>query len=122
MVTKRLSRKKKVTKMKPNKKKTRSIRGGASFNRTGLKDKKQNVGNSEAGVMASQLVLSEQEKKASKVLDEAVNATANQIRVGSKALAKVTQDPETMKSLAETIEAVGNAKEYTVHKTEKIGY
>ena len=69
----------------------------------------QNVDTSEAGIRASQLVLTKQQQRASEVMDAAVDATARQIRIGSKALAKVAQDPEAMKSLAETIEAVGNA-------------
>ena len=69
----------------------------------------QNVDTSKAGIRASQLVLTKQQQRASEVMDAAVDATAKQIRIGSKALAKVAQDPEAMKSLAETIEAVGNA-------------
>ena len=69
----------------------------------------QNVDTSEAGIRASQLVLTKQQQRVSEVMDAAVDATARQIRIGSKALAKVAQDPEAMKSLAETIEAVGNA-------------
>ena len=75
------------------------------------------------------MVLTKQQQRSSEVLDAAVNATANQIRVGSKALAKVAQDPEAMKSLSETIEAVGNATakvaensgEITADMVEKFG-
>ena len=89
----------------------------------------QNVDTSEAGIRASQLVLTKQQQRASEVMDAAVDATARQIRIGSKALAKVAQDPEAMKSLAETIEAVGNATakvaensgEITADMVEKFG-
>ena len=90
---------------------TRKRKGGKITNRTRRKIKRrlQNVDTSEAGIRASELVLTKQQQRASEVMDAAVNATARQIRIGSKALAKVAQDPEAMKSLSETIEAVGNA-------------
>ena len=89
----------------------------------------QDVDTSAQSIQASKQVLTRQQQRASEVLDAAVNTTARQIRVGSKALAKVAQDPEAMKSLAETIEAVGNATakvaensgEITADMVEKFG-
>ena len=97
--------------------------------RRNIERRLRNVDSSEEGIRASQLVLTKQQQRASEVLDAAVNATANQIRVGSKALAKVAQDPEAMKSLSETIEAIGNATakvaensgEITADMVEKFG-
>ena len=110
---------------------TRKRKGGKITNKTrrNIERRLRNVDSSEEGIRASQLVLTKQQQRASEVLDAAVNATANQIRVGSKALAKVAQDPEAMKSLAETIEAIGNATakvaensgEITADMVEKFG-
>ena len=110
---------------------TRKRKGGKITTKTrrNIKRRLRNVDTSEEGIRASQLVLTKQQQIASEVLDAAVNATANQIRVGSKALAKVAQDPEAMKSLSETIEAVGNATakvaensgEITADMVEKFG-
>ena len=110
---------------------TRKRKGGKITTKTrrNIKRRLRNVDTSEEGIRASQLVLTKQQQRASEVLDAAVNATANQIRVGSKALAKVAQDPEAMKSLSETIEAVGNATakvaensgEITADMVEKFG-
>ena len=110
---------------------TRKRKGGKITNKTrrNIERRLRNVDSSEEGIRASQLVLTKQQQRASEVLDAAVNATANQIRVGSKALAKVAQDPEAMKSLSETIEAIGNATakvaensgEITADMVEKFG-
>ena len=110
---------------------TRKRKGGKITTKTrrNIKRRLRNVDTSEEGIRASQLVLTKQQQRASFALDAAVNATANQIRVGSKALAKVAQDPEAMKSLSETIEAVGNATakvaensgEITADMVEKFG-
>ncbi len=97
--------------------------------RINIKRRLQKIDSTAEGINASQLVLTKQQQRASEVLDAAVDATANQIRVGSKALAKVAQDPEAMKSLSETIEAVGNATakvaensgEITADMVEKFG-
>ena len=87
---------------------TRKRKGGKITNKTrrNIERRLQNVDTSEEGIRASQLVLTKNQQRASEVLDAAVNATAKQIRIGSKALAKVAQDPEAMKSLSETIEAI----------------
>ena len=58
---------------------------------------------------ASQRALTRQQQIASAVLDKAVENTAQGIRIGSKALAKIAKDPEAMKEFAETIEAIGLA-------------
>ena len=60
---------------------TRKRKGGKITNRTRRKIKRrlQNVDTSEAGIRASELVLTKQQQRASEVLDAAVNATANQI-------------------------------------------
>lgn len=110
---------------------TRKRKGGkiATKTRRNIKRRLRNIDSTAEGINASQLVLTKQQQRASEVLDAAVNATANQIRVGSKALAKVAQDPEAMKSLSETIEAVGNATakvaensgEITADMVEKFG-
>ena len=100
-----------------------------NIKRRNIKRRLQKIDSTAEGINASQLVLTKQQQKASEVLDAAVNVTANQIRVGSKALAKVAQDPEAMKSLSETIEAVGNATakvaensgEITADMVEKFG-
>lgn len=97
--------------------------------RRNIKRRLQKIDSTAEGINASQMVLTKQQQRSSEVLDAAVNATANQIRVGSKALAKVAQDPEAMKSLSETIEAVGNATakvaensgEITADMVEKFG-
>ena len=110
---------------------TRKRKGGKITTKTrrNIKRRLRNVDTSEEGIRASQLVLTKNQQRASEVLDAAVNATAKQIRIGSKALAKVAQDPEAMKSLSETIEAVGNATakvaensgEITADMVEKFG-
>ncbi len=110
---------------------TRKRKGGKITNKTrrNIERRLQNVDTSEEGIRASQLVLTKNQQRASEVLDAAVNATAKQIRIGSKALAKVAQDPEAMKSLSETIEAIGNATakvaensgEITADMVEKFG-
>ena len=58
---------------------------------------------------ASQRALTRQQQIASAVLDKAVDRTAHEIRMRSKALAKIAKDPEAMKEFAETIQAVGFA-------------
>lgn len=90
---------------------TRRFRGEIKTNRTrrNINRRLRNVNMSEESINASQRALTKQQQIASVALDRAVDATARQIRIGSKALAKVAQDPEAMKSLSETIEAVGNA-------------
>lgn len=110
---------------------TRKRKGGKITNKTrrNIERRLRNVDTSEEGIRASQLVLTKNQQRASEVLDAAVNATAKQIRIGSKALAKVAQDPEAMKSLSETIEAIGNATakvaensgEITADMVEKFG-
>ena len=109
---------------------TRKRKGGKIATKTRRNIKRlRNIDSTAEGINASQLVLTKQQQRASEVLDAAVNATANQIRVGSKALAKVAQDPDAMQSLAETIEAVGNATakvaensgEITADMVEKFG-
>jgi hypothetical protein len=110
---------------------TRKRKGGkiATKTRRNIKRRLRNIDSTAEGINASQLVLTKQQQRASYALDAAVNATANQIRVGSKALAKVAQDPEAMKSLSETIEAIGNATakvaensgEITADMVEKFG-
>jgi len=110
---------------------TRKRKGGKITTKTrrNIKRRLRNIDSTAEGINASQLVLTKQQQRASEVLDAAVNVTANQIRVGSKALAKVAQDPEAMQSLAETIEAVGNATakvaensgEITADMVEKFG-
>ena len=110
---------------------TRKRKGGKITTKTrrNIKRRLRNVDTSEEGIRASQLVLTKNQQRASEVLDAAVNATAKQIRIGSKALAKVAQDPEAMKSLSETIEAIGNATakvaensgEITADMVEKFG-
>ena len=110
---------------------TRKRKGGKITNKTrrNIKRRLRNIDSTAEGINASQLVLTKNQQRASEVLDAAVNATAKQIRIGSKALAKVAQDPEAMKSLSETIEAIGNATakvaensgEITADMVEKFG-
>jgi len=116
-----------VTKKRKGGKKADTTR--RNIKRRNIKRRLQKIDSTAEGINASQLVLTKQQQRASEVLDAAVDATANQIRVGSKALAKVAQDPEAMKSLSETIEAVGNATakvakgagEITADMVEKFG-
>jgi len=110
---------------------TRKRKGGKIKTKTrrNIKRRLQKIDSTAEGINASQLVLTKQQQRASEVLDAAVNTTAKQIRIGSKALAKVAQDPEAMQSLSETIEAVGNATakvaensgEITADMVEKFG-
>ena len=80
-------------------------------------------------IQASQQTLSRQQQVASKVLDEAAKKTADGIRSGSKALARVSQDPEVQKEFAITVEKVGdalaavaeNSGEITADMVEKFG-
>ena len=90
---------------------TRKRKGGKITNKTrrNIERRLRNVDMSQESINASRRVLTKQQQIASEALDRAVEKTAQGIRIGSKALAKVAQDPEAMKSLAETIEAVGNA-------------
>lgn len=69
----------------------------------------QNTDIYENKIQAASEVSSNQEDIANKVLDDAIKKTANSIRRVSKAAAAVTSDKKAMKSLAETIEALGDA-------------
>ena len=89
----------------------------------------QNVDASAPAIKASKQVLNKQQEVASKALDEAVRKTAEGIRSGSKALARVSQDPEVQKEFAITVEKVGdalaavaeNSGEITADMVEKFG-
>ena len=91
---------------------TRKRKGGKITNKTrrNIERRLRNVDMSQESINASRRVLTKQQQIASEALDRAVEKTAQGIRIGSKALAKVAQDPEAMKSLAETIEAVGSPR------------
>ena len=69
----------------------------------------QNVDTTATGIQVSQQALTKQQEIASKVMDEALRKTADGIRSGSKALARVSQDPEVQKEFAITVEKVGDA-------------
>ena len=74
-----------------------------------IRKRMQNVDTSATAIQVSQQALSRQQQIASDVLDEAVRKTAQGIRSGSKALARVSQDPEVQKEFAITVEKVGDA-------------
>ena len=89
----------------------------------------QDVDTSAQSIQASKQVLTRQQQIASAALDEAVRKTAQGIRSGSKALARVSQDPEVQKEFAITVEKVGdalaavaeNSGEITADMVEKFG-
>jgi len=89
----------------------------------------QDVDMSAESIQASQQSLTHQQQIASAALDEAVRKTAQGIRSGSKALAKVSQDPEVQREFAITVEKVGdalaaiaeNSGEITADMVEKFG-
>ena len=74
-----------------------------------IRKRMQNVDTSATGIQVSQQALNRQQEVASKALDEAVRKTADGIRSGSKALARISQDPEVQKEFAITVEKVGDA-------------
>ena len=94
-----------------------------------IRKRMQNVDTSATGIQVSQQALNRQQEVASKALDEAVRKTAEGIRSGSKALARVSQDPEVQKEFAITVEKVGdalaavaeNSGEITADMVEKFG-
>lgn len=94
-----------------------------------IRKRMQNVDTSAPAIEASKQVLNKQQEVASKALDEAVRKTAEGIRSGSKALARVSQDPEVQKEFAITVEKVGdalaavaeNSGEITADMVEKFG-
>ena len=94
-----------------------------------IRKRMQNVDASAPAIEASKQVLNKQQEVASKALDEAVRKTAEGIRSGSKALARVSQDPEVQKEFAITVEKVGdalaavaeNSGEITADMVEKFG-
>ena len=94
-----------------------------------IRRRMQDVDTSAQSIQASDQVLTRQQQIASDVLDEAVRKTAQGIRSGSKALARVSQDPEVQKEFAITVEKVGdalaavaeNSGEITAEMVEKFG-
>ena len=94
-----------------------------------IRKRMQNVDTSATAIQVSQQALNKQQQIASDVLDEAVRKTAAGIRSGSKALARVSQDPEVQKEFAITVEKVGdalaavaeNSGEITAEMVEKFG-
>ena len=94
-----------------------------------IRKRMQNVDTSATAIQASRQVLTRQQQIASDVLDKAVRKTAAGIRSGSKALARVSQDPEVQKEFAITVEKVGdalaavaeNSGEITAEMVEKFG-
>ena len=94
-----------------------------------IRKRMQNVDASAPAIEASKQVLNRQQEVASKALDEAVRKTADGIRSGSKALARISQDPEVQKEFAITVEKVGdalaavaeNSGEITADMVEKFG-
>lgn len=94
-----------------------------------IRKRMQNVDTSATGIQVSQQALNRQQQVASDVLDDALRKTADGIRSGSKALARVSQDPEVQKEFAITVEKVGdalaavaeNSGEITADMVEKFG-
>jgi len=94
-----------------------------------IRKRMQNVDTSAESIQSSQQTLSRQQQIASGVLDEAVRKTAQGIRSGSKALARVSQNPQVQKEFAITVEKVGdalatvaeNSGEITADMVEKFG-
>jgi len=94
-----------------------------------IRKRMQNVDTSATAIQVSQQALSRQQQIASDVLDKAVRKTAQGIRSGSEALARVSQDPEVQKEFAITVEKVGdalatvaeNSGEITADMVEKFG-
>ena len=94
-----------------------------------IRKRMQNVDTSATGIQVSQQALNRQQEVASDVLDDALRKTADGIRSGSKALARISQDPEVQKEFAITVEKVGdalaavaeNSGEITADMVEKFG-
>jgi len=94
-----------------------------------IRKRMENVDTTATGIQVSQQALTKQQQIASKVMDEALRKTAAGIRSGSKALARVSQDPEVQKEFAITVEKVGdalaavaeNSGEITADMVEKFG-
>jgi len=94
-----------------------------------IRKRMENVDTTATGIQVSQQALTKQQQIASKVMDEALRKTAAGIRSGSKALARVSQDPEVQKEFAITVEKVGdalaavaeNSGEITAEMVEKFG-
>ena len=94
-----------------------------------IRKRMQNVDTSATSIQVSQQALNRQQQVANDVLDDAVRKTADGIRSGSKALARISQDPEVQKEFAITVEKVGdalaavaeNSGEITADMVEKFG-
>tara|TARA_R110002074_G_scaffold52070_1_gene131432 strand:- start:835 stop:1668 length:834 start_codon:yes stop_codon:yes gene_type:complete len=99
-----------------------SSRGDEQMNKSTRKKRKRmrQVGTSATSVQVSQQALTRQQQIASDVLDEAVGKTADEIRSGSKALARVSQDPAVQKEFAITVEKVGDALAAVAENSGKI--
>ncbi len=91
--------------MSPTRKRKRAV------NKTTRKMKKrmQNVDTSAQSVQASQQALIENQKHSKAVLDHAAKQAAAGIRSGSKAVARMSEDPQVQKEFAITVEKVGDA-------------
>ena len=102
-------------------KRSNSLRGEQTNQPTRKKRKRmRQVGTSATSVQVSQQALTRQQQIASDVLDEAVGKTADEIRSGSKALARVSQDPAVQKEFAITVEKVGDALAAVAENSGKI--
>ena len=113
-------------------KRSNSLRGEQTNQPTRKKRKRMQPGqptNTTTSVQVSQQALTRQQQIANDVLDEAVRKTADGIRSGSKALARVSQDPAVQEEFAITVEKVGdalaavaeNSGEITADMVEKFG-
>jgi len=74
-----------------------------------IKTRMQNVDTSAQSIQASQQALIENQKRSKAVLDQAAKQAAAGIRSGSKAIARVSEDPKVQKEFAITVEKVGDA-------------
>ena len=113
-------------------KRSNSLRGEQTNQPTRKKRKRMQPGqptNTTTSVQVSQQALTRQQQIANDVLDEAVRKTADGIRSGSKALARVSQDPKVQEEFATTVVKVGdalaavaeNSGEITADMVEKFG-
>ena len=104
-------------------KRSNSLRGEQTNQPTRKKRKRMQPGqptNTTTSVQVSQQALTRQQQIANDVLDEAVRKTADGIRSGSKALARVSQDPAVQEEFAITVEKVGDALAAVAENSGKI--
>ncbi len=89
---------------------TRKRKGVKITNKTRRNIKRlRNIDSSEEGIRASRQALIDNQERSKAVLDRKAKEAAASVRSGSKAIARMSADPEVQKEFAITVEKVGDA-------------